>query len=63
MAKDETIFYHGSPNRGLSILHPQFDSRLGITGVFFSHEPFGPMVYSLLLLRAEFTVNYKTDKM
>lgn len=55
------IFYHGSQRKGLEVLHPQLDKRLGIRGVFLSNEPFGPMVFSLIKDRSKAHVEYKTQ--
>ena len=42
-------------------LEPQTDPRSGLTGLFVSDEPFGPMVYALLPSRAEASVSYRTN--
>ena len=55
------IFYHGSPTSNIKILEPRVDPRLGIEGLFVADEPFGPMVFSLLPVRADAIVNYTTQ--
>ncbi|MDX1535728.1 MAG: hypothetical protein R3346_03145 [Candidatus Spechtbacterales bacterium] len=56
------VFYHGSPIADLTTLEPQLDRRLGIRGVFLSHEPYGPMVFSLISDRSRVHVEYKTKR-
>ena len=51
------LFYHGSPVKGIKILKPKLDPRLGIKGVFIANEPFTPMLFSLLPSRAKSMVN------
>ena len=53
-------FYHGSPTSGIKVLEPRFDSRLGIEGLFVADEPFGPMMFALLPIRAHAIVDYVT---
>lgn len=53
-------YYHGSSLPNLEKLEPQVDSRLGVTGVFVSDEPFGPMLFSLLPERVKANVQYET---
>lgn len=54
-------FYHGSPQKGIKVLEPKLDPRLGIKGIFVADEPYGPMMFSLLQDRAQSIVNYKTE--
>jgi hypothetical protein len=54
------IFYHGSPTPDIKVLEPRMDQRLGIEGLFVADEPFGPMMFALLPVRAHATVNYTT---
>ena len=54
------LFYHGSPIKGIKVLKPKFDPRLNIKGIFIADEPFGPMIFSLLPVRAKSIVNYET---
>jgi len=49
------IFYHGSTAKGLKVLKPKMDPRLGIKGVFVADEPYGPMMFSLLPNRSKST--------
>jgi len=56
------IFYHGSPVKGLKVLKPKMDPRLGIKGVFVADEPYGPMMFSLLPNRSKSAINYETKK-
>lgn len=53
------LFYHGSPIKGLKILKPHLDHRLGVKGLFVADEPFGPMIFALLPNRAKSLVKYK----
>ena len=53
-------FYHGSPTPNIKILEPRLDPRLGIEGLFVADEPFGPMMFALLPIRAHAIVNYTT---
>ncbi len=53
-------FYHGSPTPDIKVLEPRLDPRLGIEGLFVADEPFGPMMFSLLPVRAHAIVNYTT---
>ena len=55
-------FYHGSPTPNIKILEPRFDPRLEMEGLFVADEPFGPMMFALLPVRAHATVNYETVK-
>ena len=54
------LFYHGSPVKGIKILKPKLDPRLGIKGIFVADEPFTPMLFSLLPNRAKSMVNSVT---
>ena len=53
-------FYHGSPTKGIRILKPKKDPRLGIKGIFIADQPFGPMMFALLSNRAKSSVKYET---
>ncbi len=53
-------FYHGSPTPNIEILEPRFDQRLQMEGLFVADEPFGPMMFALLPVRAHAIVNYET---
>lgn len=54
------IFYHGSPTSGIKVLEPRLDPRLNIEGIFVSDQPYGPMMFCLLPVRAHATVKYET---
>ena len=56
------IFYHGSPTPNIKVLEPRLDLRLGIKGLFVADEPFEPMMFALLPVRARATVNYRTKE-
>jgi hypothetical protein len=52
--------YHGSPTGGIEVLEPRHDERLNMEGLFVADEPFGPMMFALLPVRAHATVEYET---
>lgn len=56
------VFYHGSPTPNIEILEPRFDTRLEMEGLFVADEPFGPMMFALLPVRAHAIVNYETKE-
>lgn len=53
-------YYHGSKVNNLKYLEPQFDKRLGITGVFISKDKYHPMAFSLLPNSYNASVNTTT---
>ena len=53
-------FYHGSPTPHIEVLEPRFDPRLDTEGIFIADEPFGPMMFALLPVRAHAAVDYTT---
>lgn len=58
--KKTHTFYHGSPTANIEVLEPRLDPRLGIEGLFVADEPFTPMMFALLPVRAHANVNSVT---